>query len=208
MKRLALLLSLLSAPLATLNLLAIMVGQVSGAGRTEMGVSADCRLPCWNGITPGQTRYNEAVNILETLGYQPKRSSEDGALPRQNTYQAASPMLICKVGLNRSRQLSSLVSEMTLEVCGSLPIGSVIDMIGPPRAIMPYISILDYSGGTTTVIVLRQRLCQMPLTPHHEVMFISVSEDASGELANTELPWRGFLPLWRYDRLYPGRVLC
>jgi hypothetical protein len=204
-KRLTLLLSLLSAPFATLAILAIAVGQVSGAGRVELGAAGDCRLPCWNGITPGQTSYNQAVDILETLGYQQKRSGEDGVFPRQNTYQAPTPALICKVGLSRSRQLSSRVSEMTLAVCGSLPVGSIIDAIGPPRAIIPYISILDYNR---TFIIMRPRMCQTTLRPHHEVMFISVSEDAGGDLANSELPWRGFLPLWRYDRLYPGRALC
>jgi hypothetical protein len=204
-KRLTLLLSLLSAPFATLAALAIMFGQASGTGRVELSAAGGCRLPCWNGITPGQTSYNQAVDILETLGYQPRRSGEDGAFPRQNTYQATTPALICKVGLSRSRQFSRRVSEMTLAVCGSLPVGSIIDAIGPPRAIIPYISILDYSS---TYIIMRPRMCQITLTPHHEVMFISVSEDATSELANSELPWRGFLPLWRYSRLYPGRALC
>lgn len=140
------------------------------------------------------------------------------AIPNTINYAAEAPSSICYVGLGRARLMSTKVAEMTLQVCAGATLGHIVTMIGEPEGILPLVSLVSYQDSTVT-LVLRSEMCRTLLTPHSDILFISVTQPSGSQMLTAEqilesqrdstiLPWRSFLPVWRYDRLFPGRVVC
>ncbi len=227
MKRYLLLPLLLMLTLWVLMLVSVGVGRVLGRAPDGLYAQSDCVLPCWNGILPGQTPAQAADGILKTLGYTLHDSRKDPAnsLPNQITYDAPAGATVCQVGISRARGVVPIVSDLTLRVCDEAPLGHVMDMLGEPESFVPYVSMMTYARGAVSVI-LRSEWCDRPVSPHSPILFLSLalpvsaapqsaalrSEQATGGdeagLLSSQIPWRGFLPLWRYAQLYPDRVLC
>jgi len=221
MKRVLLLPGLITVPLITLMLVSIAIGKAWGNPPSGFVQVETCRLPCWNGIRPGETRLGEAINRLTELGYEPMQG-EGAAIPNVMNYVTSQPNSICQVGMGAPRSMNAKVTELTLQVCKGTSLGHIIDMLGEPESMIPMISLLTYENNQV-VIVMRSEMCGSQLSPHSELMFISVTQPPTGagalatemilnqmqnQVDSTLLPWRGFLPLWRYDRLYPERVIC
>ncbi len=216
MKKILLFHSLLSGTLTTLTLFALWLGQVAGSSQLQM--TEDCHLPCWNGITPGETKVQDADVILRDLGYA-QLDSNLTSIPGTLAYRN-SQVAVCEVGLARVRQFSPTVSEITLHVCDGALLGHLVEDMGRPDGFIPLVSMVSYANGEV-LAVLRSEICDTHLSPHNPLLFISLSRRAvatnsvaRAELATEEnststlLPWRGYIPLWRYDQLFPGRVIC
>ncbi len=220
MRKFLLLPGLLTAPMIALMLVAMAVGQALGQSPSGFNPIDDCHLPCWNGIRPGETTLLEADTLLTERGYRLATVERDGtfAIPNNINYVPEDPNAVCHVGLGRVRLMSTTVSEMTLQVCEGASLGHIVSMIGEPEGILPFVSLVSYKKNTVTV-VLRSEMCRTPLTPHSDILFIVITQPVGSRVLTAEqilesqedstiLPWRGFLPVWRYDRLFPGRVVC
>lgn len=226
MKRYLIFPFLFAIPFWVLVLAAVGVGQVLGAASDAFRADPDCQLPCWNGIQPGVTEVKVADSILKSMGYALHDSRVDHAnsLPNQTTYDAPSGTTVCQVGISRARAVVLVVSDLTLRLCGEAPLGHVIDLLGDPESFVPYVSMVTYQQGAVSII-LRSELCDQPPSPHSPILFLSLTppinltqnaavraEQATGgddlELLSSQVPWRGFLPIWRYFQLYPDRVMC
>lgn len=210
----------LGTSLIILTFTSIAAGRVLGGIPNGLEAEASCTLPCWNGIRPGETTLIEADAILRNLGY--KLVGPDASVATTNNYESIQPAPICQVGLGRARILSARISEITLQFCKDTALGHLNELVERPESFIPYVSMLSYHKGEV-IVILRSEICRTPLTPHNPILFISLTQPTaqtpannaiSAELAtqreenSTLLPWQGFLPLWRYDQLYPGRVVC
>lgn len=220
MKRVLLLPGLITVPLITLMLVSIAIGKAWGSPPSGFVQVENCRLPCWNGIRPGATKLGEAIARLTELGYEPLQR-EGIAIPNVINY-VTTQHSICQVGMGAPRSMSARVTELTLQICEGTSLGHIIDMLGEPESMIPMISLLTYENNQV-VIVMRSEMCDSQLSPHSELMFISITQPPTGtgalatemilnqmqnQVDSTLLPWRGFLPLWRYDNLFPERVVC
>lgn len=216
MKKILLVHSVLTVTLTTLTLFALWLGKVAGSSQLQM--TEDCHLPCWNGITPGETQVKDADVILIGLGYV-QLDSNLTSIPGTLAYRNLSTA-VCEVGLGRVRQFSPIVSEITLHICEGALLGHLVEDVGRPDGFIPLVSMISYGDGEV-LAVLRSEICDTHLSPHNPLLFISLSRRVvatnaviRAELATEEkststmLPWRGFIPLWRYDQLFPGRVIC
>lgn len=221
MKRVLFLPGLITIPLITLVFVSMAVGQAWGRPPSGFVQVENCRLPCWNGIRPGETTLREAVDRLTDLAYEPLQE-QTAAIPNVMNYITQNSSSICQVGLGSARSMSAKISELTLRVCEGASLGHIIDMLGEPESMIPMISLLTYHNNQV-VIVMRSEMCGSQLSPHSELLFISITQPQTGNAAlatemilselesrvdSTLLPWRGFLPLWRYDDLFPERVVC
>lgn len=213
--------SVIAFPMATLVLLSMVIGQMWGNPADGFANLTDCRLPCWNGIRLGETSVGEADERLHNMGYHVLPIDSPKGIPNQTTYETDTVAAgVCMVGVSRSRFLSTKIAEMTLQICEGATLGHIVDMLGEPETIIPLVSLVSYHNGEVAII-LRSEICQThEITPRNDILFISltqtqpVSSALSAELTlekqtfSSMLPWRGFMPLWRYGDLYPGRNLC
>jgi hypothetical protein len=66
-------------------------------------------------------------------------------------------------------------------------------------------------------------MCITAPSPHTPLLFISLTPQVitaqqnsilaaeqvgESDSTSTNLPWRGFIPIWRYGQLFPGRAVC
>jgi hypothetical protein len=220
MWRIGLYVLVLAASLIIMTFSSIAAGQVLGSIPNGLEAEESCVLPCWNGIRPGETTVIEADSILRGLDYD--LIGPDASVATTNNYESIYPVPICQVGLGRARILSARISEITLQFCEDTALGHLNELVEGPESFIPYVSMLSYHKGEV-IVILRSEICRTPLTPHNPILFISLTQPISqtqtnsaisAELAtqreenSTLLPWEGYLPLWRYNQLYPGRVVC
>jgi hypothetical protein len=222
MKRFLLLPAILLPPLMLLSVLSVILGQALNWLPGDFGTIETCRLPCWNGIRAGQTPVKEADATLHTLGFELQSQDDNERLASTFSYAAAGANAICQVGIGRTPGVIPRVSELTLRFCGSTALGHIIDMLGEPETILPIVSMVNYHQGEI-IVILRSRMCETAPSPHTPLLFISLTPpvvtspqnsilaaEQAGEKdsESTNLPWRGFIPVWRYGQLFPSRAVC
>lgn len=223
MKRFLVFPLLMTFPLLLLIFLSIGFGHSLSGMPGDFGKIESCRLPCWNGIQPGRTPFQDATTILNNLGYQLEDENDIGRLSSTVSYKATVANGLCQVGLGRSGLAHPIVADMTLRFCGGAFLGHIIDLLGEPETILPIVSMVNYRKGEIAII-LRSPMCSNAPSPRAPLLFISVSpsqiitgptsavlkaeEATGGDSDSTNLPWRGFIPVWRYDQLFPGRAIC
>lgn len=195
--------------LVTVTLLALFAGRAFGSESRGLYAAADCQLPCWNGIRPGETRINEASNTLRSLGYRPRRFNEDAGIATNIVFIHAELDGVCQVGLTPG--FGGLVRELILRACEPMPVGEVLNLIGSPDSMLPIASLMIFQEGQT-ILTLRQPACtSRKIYPQATIRFISLADSTLNTLvANQEsdLPWQGFLPFWRYGQLHPDKPIC
>lgn len=94
-----------------------------------------CAPPCWQGIIPGETTAEEALQILQSSPYVKKRSVEETgsrALGGIWVYWKASSGGVV-IGLR-----DGLVHEIALNTPYRLTLGEVVEEFGPPEALVLY----------------------------------------------------------------------
>jgi len=192
----------------TVTLLAVFAGRAFGGAAATLRPTDDCRLPCWNNIRPSETRLSEATNILRNLGYRPRRFNEDAGIATNILYIHNEAQWICQVGLTPG---GGLVRELILRACEPLSIGDVLNVIGSPDSMLPIPSLVIFQEGQT-ILTLWQPACDgHKIYPSASIRFISLADATLYvRVANqeSELPWQGFLPFWRYGQLYPDKPVC
>jgi hypothetical protein len=222
MKRFLIVPGVLLPPLMILSVVSVFLGQALNWLPNDFGKIETCRLPCWNGIQAGRTPVKEADAILHTLGFELQRPDDAERLPSTTfSYESEGTGGICQVGIGRTQGVIPRVSELTLRFCGTTSLGHIIDLLGEPETILPIVSMVNYQRGEI-IVILRTRMCQTAPSPHTPLLFISLTppvvapqssvleaeQVGEKDSESTNLPWRGFIPVWRYGQLFPGRAVC
>ncbi len=214
---------LLITPFMLLSIFAVLLGHAVGEQPAGLDTASNCRLPCWNDIHPGRTPLGEAAHILLEAGYVLENEGDSSRFRNVFIYTSLRPSTggICRVGVGRGRTVVPIVSALTLQFCQGMSLGHLVDRLGVPDSILPIVSLINYSQGQVAVI-MGDPMCQRPLTPHTPLLFMSLTPPVSTpqnsillaeqvgnkDSTSTNLPWRGFIPLWRYGQFFPGKVVC
>jgi hypothetical protein len=177
---------------------------------------ADCAMPCYLGIVPGETAFREAAGIVaERLPtYSSMLTDEGSQVVFFGVWQGSSQTVS---GLVRNRR--GLVGEVRITL--NVPLVEVVLEFGPPQCVMlypqraPSIMYLYWDDGeimhwASVTLVAGQRI--IPRISYETPVFtIATSALEAGNVcsgpsaatppqANARLvPWRGFAPLWRYQ---------
>ncbi|MBZ0288454.1 MAG: hypothetical protein K8I30_12630 [Anaerolineae bacterium] len=209
MKRIWLIQGFITGSLIAITLLALIAGRVLGTTPAALRAQADCQMPCWNYIYPGQTLLGEAVSILEMLGYRARRIDEDPGIAINRVYINDSGSPICRVGLTADR--GSVVREVILRACDTLPLGDVFNLMGQPDSLLPIASLVIYWDGQM-LLTLREATCDMHrIAPQATIRYISLADSTQNSIVAAQesaLPWKGFIPFWHYGRLFPEQIVC
>ncbi|MDE2636642.1 MAG: hypothetical protein OXI30_09780 [Chloroflexota bacterium] len=95
-----------------------------------------CLAPCWNGITPGETSFQDAKLIIESddrFAISDEPAPEDGSNLRSFTFAEGENPACCQL-VSRDRET---VSSFLLQTAPIMNFGAVYDVYGEP----------DYLGG-------------------------------------------------------------
>jgi hypothetical protein len=195
MKRLLILQCSILPPLVVLVLLAIVLGSRLDNKPRLLRRSEICTLPCWNGIRPGEMSIDAANHILFSQGYEAQNSLMDRA---HITYTPVG--LGCNVRLEYEE---ATVTETRLTNCPNLRLGDVIAALGDPDSLLPHSSSFSFERGMAR-LRLKHDPCEEKLSPYSEVMYVQFSR-TPGILPN-EVPWQGFIPVWRYGQRFPDTI--
>jgi hypothetical protein len=156
---------------------------------------ATCELPCWAGITPGETAFTDAFDLL--LKHVPTLNTRVLVGNVQINFSATSPEQIAN-GLIFEQ--GGLVE--TIQINFQLPVIELIRHLGIPHCVV-------YSGGTLKVITMHwesesalisglilmndpQLRLKTPVT----ALTIHAGEPVCD--ADQAAPWIGFAASWRY----------
>jgi hypothetical protein len=195
--------------LVSITLMALLAGRAFGGDSRQWDAAIDCQLPCWQDIRPGETRVNEASNTLRNLGYRPRRLNEDAGIATNIVFIHDDAEGICQVGLTPG--FGGLIREIILRACEPMPVGEVLNLIGSPDSMLPIASLVIFQEGQT-ILTLRQPLCTShKVYPDATIRFISLADSTMNMMVanqQSDLPWQGFLPFWRYGQLHPDKPVC
>ncbi len=153
--------------------------------------------PCWNGLVPGVSTYDDALAALPRLGE--VRSAynslnESYALYLQPRHDPA----ICSVIVELHREV---ISTVQLQPCpaADLQLGdlsALLDLTGTANRVATLDLVFDR-------VRIKTRWWQ---TPRARVSNITLA--ARPQPDERRLPWHGFVRLWRYCELEPSFGLC
>lgn len=153
-----------------------------------------CVLPCWGGLTPGQTNFTEVGEIL-TAQFAP-----------MNPYPSLTNSVI-SFGIDTPRQhIGGLVyynrgrvGDMLLTI--KLPFSVLMDALGTPDCVdQPLMRtrtlIVYWARGTAFIKTLLVTDERGRLTMDMQAQDLHIG---SAEIPCAgRIPWRGFAPIWRY----------
>src|SRR5690606_25812707 len=159
---------------------------------------AACALPCWAGITPGETSFDKAFDLLvqhvPSLNTQVLMSGAQIPFSANLADQYASGFLYYNQGE---------VGNIRLSV--QLPLIQLIERLGTPSCYFSGESSYDGLGSLTIYweldgVLIAGLISQgtedvQPTTPVDGVAFSP--DESACDLAETH-PWLGFAPRWRY----------
>ncbi|MBL8164564.1 MAG: hypothetical protein JNJ61_21420 [Anaerolineae bacterium] len=182
------------------NALARAIGTRQPANPALNGFDAGCTAelqPCWNGLVPGTTTYDEALVAMPLLG--DVRSSynslnESYALYLQPRHDPA----ICSVIVELYREV---ISTVQLQSCptADLQLGdlsAMLDLTGTVNSVATLDLVFDRVRiKTRWWQSVRARVAHLTLA-------------ARPQMDEKRFPWHGFVRLWRYCHLEPAFGLC
>jgi hypothetical protein len=188
------------------------VGQRSAPHPALANFNAGCEsvaLPCWRGITLGQTTLEATRDLLLQAGY--TAGIINDTLYFHYFYSDGLTPGCVKVGyLPETRVLSYL----RLYCIEKISFGDATAVLGSPQAVVyrysPYgnSQLLSYqsAGGLSGVMLLVSSAWSSLYSP---LASIELFEPQAFRRARTRsTAWRGFMPLWRYCRLEPDYPVC
>jgi hypothetical protein len=189
---------LMLASLTTAIPLAVLVGSLRSQPAALTGLD-DCQLPCWNKITPEQTTWERASRLLSHAGYQVETMNHHW---RYMTYRPTDPAA-CRATIT----YEATVFLTELIECTGVSLGDVMAILGPPQGIVPSVPFdsFIFRDGAVAVITRRPR-CETDFSLYTEVTSIRLRARLDSPLETEQLstvnplPWRGLIPLWRYDK--------
>lgn len=182
------------------NALARVIGARQAAHDALNGFGTNCpqqAQPCWNGLVPGVTSYDEARAALPRLGQ--VRSAYNSLNESYALYlQPLHDPTICTVIVELHREV---VSSVQLQPCpaANLQLGDLS-------------ALLDLTETTNSVATLDLVFDRIRIktrwwqTPRARISHITLA--ARPQPDEKRLPWHGFVRLWRYCQLEPSFGLC
>jgi hypothetical protein len=143
----------------------------------SLASSDPCAAPCWNGITPGETRWSEALIILQDDADLAEPTTRN---PGDEIFPDAQVAEFSRNGGSTCCQLISLdgevVSTIFLRLSPTVRIGQVIENHGQPE----YVALSPYSEQEALVNLIYPAI--------NTVVYAYVAGEATGELsADSEL---------------------
>lgn len=152
----------------------------------------DISAPCWHGIVPDQTSYNEAVQQLEAWGYERIVSAYGRATTFHNP--AATDWCYVTLGVFEGR-LTSIALQQCADRPDPLRVG---DVAGEPLSVF-YTGEVNYDYARVT-------LSADGLSPLARLNTITLTIDGGTVYSPCQVRWIGFAFVWAYQR--QARVQC
>lgn len=157
-----------------------------------------CALPCWAGITPGQTSFEKAYALLDE--YIPALHTSLLTEDTDITMTASSPQQLAS-GVLYNRD--GLVDSIRLNV--QMPLGQLLLSLGAPDCFIYTPSSTSRSGGITVYWVRDEGLIaalmlpsEQPIQPNSSIQVIALNIGLHNCDRETMFPWRGFSPRWHF----------
>ncbi|MEP7290650.1 MAG: hypothetical protein ABI835_02655 [Chloroflexota bacterium] len=174
--------------LSCLFALLIVVGRAFGSTQPPPPTLAhlhltDCTLPCWLGITPGHTHFEEAV--IRVTEANPGSTFTSGiGTGTISAFQMGAPY--AQAGIYAD--LNGLVAQITLltaQVEG-ITFGDVVSFLGTPACAVHYPASAVYLSDTAFAVLIGARSDQGWRTPlnHIEIRTLSANQQPCTELHN------------------------
>jgi hypothetical protein len=183
---------------ATLNMLALVVGQMRRLPPTLAGFITDCDdkpRPCWFGIVPGVTRLADARQILVSQGYDPNNLNWRYTALGGN----------CQIEIYPASQ-ARLLGGMYLDGCHDIHLGEVLSLVDRPSGffISSNHSLWLYTFQGRLAIIAPHGADMPRWSPHMRASKIWLF-NASFKM---QYLWRGFVPRWRACQLEAAYLWC
>lgn len=172
---------------------------------------AACDLPCWAGIVPGKTSFDEIMPLLEEhlrVPYstsQPAYSNVTYVVFGDETYSLQAQIVLEGRGV-RELQLYNL-TYLPSDWQHILAELGTPDCVTPRRASRSSFNGIALHWQGENGLVIRSFLPldrdAMILPDERAVPLLGVARSAMGACEDRlTIPWRGFAPLWRYDHFW------
>jgi len=163
----------------------------------------DCRLPCWQGILPGDTSLSQTDDVLSTLGF---AMSLDNPRQGYSIYSASRPSTICAAQVYYER---GIAKSLILTPCQPVALGDWITLLGIPQNVALSNTNPLMRDRAVMLIIPRTDCTKWPMSPFARVeqVYLSVSNPRFG-LAQVSLTWHGFIPYWRFRKFEPMAPVC
>jgi hypothetical protein len=156
--------------------------------------------PCWYGIVPGVTTYQQADTLLRQAGFEVSGESFSGATFRCQAYTQSNPLLVTDVcPINPTTFPTAPVNWVEIEwQRGNLQLGDLVVLLGSPIGVSydQYGASLQFWFRGTLLVGTDGAINQPvpPMSMFRQVWFASVAKD---DMFRGFL-WRGWRPLWHY----------
>lgn len=132
--------------LKKLGIMAIMLILMGGCELTSQKPAVDrsiltddpCAAPCWQGIVPGQTTIDEALNILDTLGVDYMRFDNEVQWHSESYYRGDGFAFAGNVLYGPEYGDSTSVTLLRIGLEFELTLQEVLDKYGPPKKFQAY----------------------------------------------------------------------
>ncbi len=187
----------------------LVTGMRAGAAWSRAPASvADldrCPLPCWRGITSGETTLEAARALLIERGYQQQPVSRFFTNPI--TFErAGSDECLVRIAYG-----FGIVADVVLHDCPGVRMGDVMAVLGEPDGfVAPHI--LSFRGATVFVEIVGRRSCDTPFSPRTLVENIFIMPASYPINTITQVAdlgrldrWQGFMSGAHYlERERPG----
>jgi len=200
------------------NLIARAIGNTQPFNSAMRGFTEGCEgqpRPCWYGLVPDKTSFDDAVHRIRDYGLPIAKS------PSENDYPAAvikADFIDCEVELFRSDKASSLFGGFYFQNCQTLKLGDILTIMGTPDTVGVSLGCdhnlaeyfvpdsyywMRYSGIGSVSLNANPNLWRW-LSPDDLVLTFNFD----GNILPTDLTktWEGFIPFWRYAQLHTDRI--
>jgi hypothetical protein len=165
-------------------------------------------IPCWNGIVPGVTSFQEAADLLRLRGYQ-VQLDQRFYLDRLDLYGYSPDSGGCDLITFASFPSigNPTIKSFMLVDCPSFSVGDVLLHLGEPTQIgmCATADVPVYSYDRRLNIFPDPHVQQRWLSPHQTIKRIALVHRFD------EVPptgWYGFVPRWRYAQLVQSETIC
>lgn len=149
---------LLSLALSVLLALGMHAGAAWVPAPASVADLDRCPLPCWRGITSGETTLDAARALLSGRGYQQRPVSRFFTNPITFELSGSDECLV------RIAYGFGIVADVVLHACPGVSIGDVMAALGEPDGfVAPHI--LSFRGATVFVEIVGRRSCDTIFTP-------------------------------------------
>ncbi len=201
------------------SLIIRVIGSTQPHNSAMRGFTEGCKghpQPCWYGIIPNKTAFDDAVHRVRDRGLPIIKS------PNETDFPAAvikADFIDCEVELFRSDKDSSLFGGFYFQNCQTLKLGDILNQLNTPYMITTTLS-CDFNAPKHKIPMSYYwmnyvNVGSIGLNAKPDFWrWLSaddpvVSFDFGGNRMSLDASksWEGFIPFWRYNQLHPDQVM-